>query len=95
MTDKIKMMVSTSNKPLTLVNSGVKDSNGKALVLIANYTKDGKYGYFICNETIDNSKDPVQYIYSNPISFYENTGKDVYQKAVAEYSDIVVLYVRK
>lgn len=88
----LKMLANSSKKSLVVVRGDAVDQHGNKLVLIANYSKEGKYGYFICEETVDDLPDATLYHYSKPVAFYENTGKDSYSKAVAAYGDIVVLY---
>jgi len=102
MSNKIKMMVEKSAKSLTLVDSDIPvvDSTGEIieeykLVLIGNYTKEGKYGYFICTEKV-NDGSFTGHEYSNPLRFFENTNKKVYQEAANAYKamidDTVAIY---
>jgi len=62
----------------TLYHTGVKDEQGKELVLTCGYATDGKFGYFIIKQHTKGSR----IIYSECQGFFQKTDEKTYQKAL-------------
>jgi hypothetical protein len=59
----------------------------KVLVISCGYANNGKFGYFICNEHMD---DAGNFCYSDQYEFYPKVNDHTYAAVLAKYNEIVL-----
>ena len=74
---------------LTVFRSGKKTDDAE-LVVTCGYTNDGRYGYFICNETtsVDSKTKKPVWLYEDQVAFFPKKNEATYREVLVKVKEL-------